>query len=120
MSFLFEIVLGEVFGTIVTAIGILPGVHVRLLTLQDRHAHQTHTSRKSEAGAPSEMELVRTVHNHVLPPEPGTDILVARTMVIADSVKNFAYPIHDPLNKRFRRLREICCHSSFMPGTFNQ
>lgn len=45
----------------------------------------------SEARATCESEAVRTVPNHDLPCEQGTDLVVFQTVVIMDSAKHFSY-----------------------------
>lgn len=85
-------VLGKTFGNSVTVREILSGVPLKLLALQNGHAHQMGTATGSETGVPSKMEVVRTLPNHDIPREQGTELVVVRTVVIADSVKNLAYP----------------------------
>lgn len=65
----------------------MPG---ELYGLQNGHAAQAGTVTLSEAGATFEIEAVRSLHRHNIPWEQGTDVVVIRTVGIADIGKRLA------------------------------
>lgn len=93
MISLFGMILRKAFVKRAIACGILPVVPVMLYPLHNCHKRQVGTARLSKACAPSETEAVRTLQNHNLPREQGTD-LVVQTVIFEDSVKDPAYTFH--------------------------
>lgn len=88
---LFEIVHCEEFDDTAPVRGITLGLLVELFHVQNDHAAGIRTATMSEAGPPSECEEIRCMHNHVLPRQPSTDIVVNITVVAADSAKKLLY-----------------------------
>lgn len=88
----FEMVLWEEFGKSATARGTMVGVFVKVFVLQNGHAHQMGTATVIEASASSGTEAVRRLHNYDLPFEHGMDLVVVCPVVMANYVKDLAYP----------------------------
>lgn len=91
MTSLFKIVLCEAFGSSAMASGILFALPFKLFSLHKGHTHEVSNARLGEEGTIFEMEVVRTLHNHSLPCERGKDLIVARTVVAANSDQDLAY-----------------------------
>lgn len=77
-------VLRKESGNTAAAFGVLYGMAVNLFALQNGHAAQVGTATVSEAGATSETEAVRIMHNHDLLRQQGKDLFVIRTVVTTD------------------------------------
>lgn len=60
-------VFGEDFGSTAAGCAALSGVHANLFALHRGHEGQVGTSTMSEAGAASDTETVRDMHNHDSP-----------------------------------------------------
>lgn len=88
----FEIVLRKKFGSAAAAREVLLGMALKLFALHNGRAVQVDTATVSEADATSKTEVVSSMHNHDLPCDQGTGLVVIHTMFIADSIKDITYP----------------------------
>lgn len=99
---------------------ILPDVLFKLSALHNGHAVQVSTSTVGEAGATSEVEAVRSMHNHLFPCDRNKDLAVILTVVIADFFKDLAYPYTFNTNVDVPATWVICSQAGLMPGTARQ
>lgn len=86
-----NVVLPESFGKPAAAREIVPGAHVNLFAVHDGHAQEAGTATLSKAKKYFVNELVQRFHNRYLPRNSGTDLVIIRSVTIANSFKNFTY-----------------------------
>lgn len=91
-----ELVLGKESGSTAGARGVLHGVPLELLALHNGHTAHVGTTIVSEAAVKSETEAVRSLLKNDLPWKQCLEVVIIRTLFIADAVKDLAntYKFH--------------------------
>lgn len=88
----FEMALSIVFKITAAAHRVLSAVSLKGLALHNAHASSVGTATLNKAGATPETEMIRSVPNHDLPSEQGTDHFDICIVVILDLAKDLMYP----------------------------